>query len=93
MQNNVYVKSLHMFNVTIYKKCKFEKIHLMLIIVDNDFVIYNRYAWEFLLLESRNSKNNEIFQTEPCLPLRRISLEFYITKQIAYLQLKVYNFF
>ena len=34
------------------KKCKFEKIHLMLITVDNDFVIYNRYTLEFLLLES-----------------------------------------
>ena len=34
------------------KKCKFEKIHPMLITVDNDFVIYNRYTLEFLLLES-----------------------------------------
>ena len=28
----------------------------MLITVDNDFVIYNRYTLKFLLLESRNSK-------------------------------------
>ena len=38
------------------KKCKFEKIHLMSIAIDNDFVIYNRYTLEFLLLESWNSK-------------------------------------
>ena len=34
------------------KKCKFEKIHLMSITIDNDFVIYNRYTLEFLLLDS-----------------------------------------
>ena len=52
MRNNKYLKSLHIFHINIsYKKCKFEKIHLMLITVDNGFVIYNSYTYEFLLLE------------------------------------------
>ena len=42
MQNNVYVKSLHIFHL--YKSSKFEKIPLMLITVDNDFMIYNTYT-------------------------------------------------
>ena len=41
MQNNVYVKSLHIFQITMsYKKCKFEKIHPMLFTVDNGSAIY-----------------------------------------------------
>ena len=35
LQNNLYVKILHIFHMTIsYNKCKFEKIHQMLITVD-----------------------------------------------------------
>ena len=45
MQNNVFKKSLHIFHITrSYKKLKFGKTHLMLITVDNNFVIYNRYT-------------------------------------------------
>ena len=64
----------------------------MLITADNDFLI--RYTQEFLLLESWNSKTMKFcFFAESCLPSFRISLEFYISKQIAYFQLKVYMSF
>ena len=62
-------KSLYIFHYKAKKKRKFEKIHLMLIAVNNvDYVIYSSYKNSFYQNHENQKLKNFAFHAEFCRP-------------------------